>query len=191
MALAFLSLTTVLAIVTSPARRSRRPLPEPANRDLRLWGTVAAVTVFAQSVLGGLVRHADAGMACPDFPTCGGQWIPRMSNALVGLHFAHRVVGVVATVAVLVLVWRLLRRRVEPRVRRFALAALGLVALQMTLGVVSVLSVLSVVPVSLHTLGAASLLWVLVTLSTWGWAGWGTDVPNSDPAPRWATAPIA
>jgi len=191
MALLFLSLATVLSIITSPARRSRRPLPAFVNRDLRRWGTLAAVTVFAQSVLGGLVRHADAGMACPDFPTCGGQWIPRMSNALVGLHFAHRVMGVVATVAVVVLAWRLLRHPLEHTVRRFTLAALGLVALQMTLGVVSVLSILAVVPVSLHTLGAASLLWVLVALSTWGWAGWGTDVPQADPAPRYQTAPIA
>lgn len=191
MALLFLSLATVLSIITSPARRSRRPLPAFVNRDLRRWGTLAAVTVFAQSVLGGLVRHADAGMACPDFPTCGGQWIPRMSNALVGLHFAHRVMGVVATVAVVVLAWRLLRHPLEHTVRRFTLAALGLVALQMTLGVVSVLSILAVVPVSLHTLGAASLLWVLVALSTWGWAGWGTDVPQADPAPRYQTALIA
>jgi len=190
MALAFLSLTTVLAIATSPARRSRRPLPAAATRDLRLWGTTAAVTVFAQSVLGGLVRHADAGMACPDFPTCGGQWIPRISNALIGLHFAHRVMGVVATVAVVVLVWRLLRHPIERRVRGFALAALGLVALQMTLGIVSVLSILAVVPVSLHTLGAASLLWVLVTLSAWGWVGWGTDVPQANPRPRFATTQL-
>jgi heme A synthase len=189
MALIFLCLTTVLAIATSPSRAKRRPLSEVVNRDLRIWGTVAAVTVFAQSVLGGLVRHADAGMACSDFPTCGGQWIPRMTNSLVGLHFAHRVMGVVATVAVVALVWRVLRHPIERRVRRFALAALGLVTLQMTLGVVSVLSILAVVPVSLHTLGAASLLWVLVTLSAWGWVGWGTDVPRAEPAPRFADAP--
>jgi len=191
MALGFLALATVLSLVTSPRRRARRPLPSPVNRDLRVWGTTAAVAVFAQSVLGGLVRHTDAGMACPDVPTCGGQWIPRMTNGLVGLHFAHRVLGVVATVAVVLLVWRLLRHPLERTVRRFALAALGLVFLQMTLGVVSVLSILAVVPVSLHTLGASALLWTLVALATWGWAGWGTDVPQANPAPRYATAPLA
>jgi len=191
MALAFLSLTTVLALATSPARRARRPLPRQADRTLRFWGSFAALTVFAQSVLGGLVRHADAGMACPDFPTCGGQWIPRMSNPLVALHFSHRVLGIVATVSVVVLAWRILRHPLESTVRRFTLAALGLVALQMTLGVVSVLSILAVVPVSLHSLGAATLLWVLVSLAAWGWIGWGTSVPQSDPAPRYVTNPIA
>lgn len=179
MALAFLCLTTVLAIATSPRRRERRPLPEPVRGDLRTWGTLSTVLVFGQSVLGGLVRHTDAGMACPDFPTCGGEWIPTITNHLVGLHFAHRVIGVLATVVVLGLAWRILRDPLERRLRRFALAAVALVLVQMTLGIVSVLSILAVVPVSLHTLGAAGLLCVLTALSAWGWIGYGTDVAGA------------
>lgn len=183
MALAFLVLTTVLAIATSPRRAGRRPLPEPVRGDLRFWGTAAALLVFAQSVLGGLVRHTDAGMACPDFPTCGGAWIPTITNHLVGLHFAHRVVGVVATAVVVLLAWKILRDPIERRLRSLALTAVALVLVQMTLGIVSVLSILAVVPVSLHTLGAAALLCVLAALSAWGWIGYGAPLPNVDGAP--------
>jgi cytochrome c oxidase assembly protein subunit 15 len=194
MALAFLVLTTVLAIVTSPRRSGRRPLPEPVRGDLRFWGTSAAVLVFAQSVLGGLVRHTDAGMACPDVPTCGGEWIPTITNHLVGLHFAHRVVGIVATVAVVALAWKILGDPIERRLRSLALTAVALVLVQMTLGIVSVLSILAVVPVSLHTLGAAALLCVLATLAAWGWVGYGAgasfDQPHS-PRTRSPASPAA
>jgi heme A synthase len=192
MALAFLALTTVLAIVTSPRRAGRRPLAGPVRRDLRIWGTSASVLVFAQSVLGGLVRHTDAGMACPDFPTCGGEWIPRITNYLVGLQFAHRVVGVVATVAVVMLAWKILGDPIERRLRSLALSAVALVLVQMTLGIVSVLSLLAVVPVSLHTLGAAALLCVLVALAAWGWVGYGSGVATNlgdSPPTRSAAAP--
>ncbi|HKK92331.1 MAG TPA: heme A synthase [Longimicrobiales bacterium] len=175
MALLFLCLTTVLAVATSPRRTTRPPLSPEVRRDLKVWGTASAALVFGQSVLGGLVRHTDAGMACPDFPRCGGEWVPTITNHLVGLHFAHRVVGVLATLAVVVLAVQLLRRPVALTIRRFALAAIALVTVQMTLGIVSVLSILAVVPVSLHTLGAAALLCTLVVMATWGWIGWGAE----------------
>lgn len=187
MALLFLCLTTVLAVATSPRRTTRPPLSPESRRDLKVWGTTSAILIFGQSVVGGLVRHTDAGMACPDFPTCGGEWVPTISNHLVGLHFAHRVMGVVATIAVVVLAIRLLRRPVALTIRRFALASIVLVTLQMTLGVISVLSILATVPVSLHTLGAAALLCTLVVMATWGWAGWGAEPAQdetSSPAER-------
>jgi heme A synthase len=107
-------------------------------------------------------------MACPDLPTCLGQWVPPLSNGLVALHFAHRLLAVLATLAVLGLAVRLARPGVARHVRRAALAAAVLVAVQFALGVLSVTSLLAVVPVSLHTLGAASLLALLVLMATWG-----------------------
>jgi heme A synthase len=184
MALAFLTLTTVLALATSPKRRLRRRLPEDVSRTLRTWGTASAALVFGQSVVGGLVRHTDAGMACPDVPTCGGQWVPEITNHLVGLQFAHRVLGVVATVVVLAFAWRLVRAPIDATLRRLGAAAAGLVLAQMTLGIVSVLSILAVTPVSLHTLGAAALLTVLVCLATWGWIGWGTSEGSGETSAR-------
>ncbi|MEJ2538368.1 MAG: COX15/CtaA family protein [Gemmatimonadota bacterium] len=177
MALTFLALATVLAAAASPRRASRPPLESGTARMLRRWGTGAAVLVFLQSVVGGVVRHTDAGMACPDIPTCLGEWVPPLSNGLVATHFLHRALGVAVTVVVLGMAWRLLADRAPNHIRRMGLLAGGLVLVQMTLGIVSVLSILAVLPVSLHTLGAASLLCVLVTLSAWGWMA-RTPVPT-------------
>jgi len=180
MALSFLVLATVLATVSSPRRGERPPLPEGERRLLRRWGTGAAVLVFVQSVVGGVVRHTDAGMACPDLPTCLGEWVPPLSNTLVATHFLHRVLGVVATVVVLGLAFGILRRSAAPRLRRFSLLAGALVLIQMTLGILSVWSILAVVPVSFHTLGAAALLATLTALSTWGWMGSARDTGPAD-----------
>lgn len=171
MALAFLALATVLAAATSPRMETRPHVAEEARAVLRGWGTGAAALVFAQSVVGGVVRHTDAGMACPDFPTCIGEWVPPLQNSLVASHFLHRLVGVAATLAVVILAVKLARAGAPAFVRRTAALALALVAAQFTLGVVSVFTVLAVVPVSLHTLGAAALLSVLVLLAAWGRLG--------------------
>ena len=168
LALGFLTLAVVLSTAASPARRSEPPLAAEASSTLRRWGGIAAGAVFVQSVVGGIVRHTDSGMACPDFPTCLGQWVPPLETHFVAIHFTHRVLGVLATAAVLVLAWRLRQAGAPARVMRIAGLAVGLVAAQFTLGVVSVSSILAVIPVSLHTLGAAALLAVLSHLVSLG-----------------------
>lgn len=168
MAFTFLVLATVLAGVTSP-NRERRPAVSPeVKRTLTRWAPAAAVLVFVQSVVGAVVRHTDAGMACPDFPTCVGQWVPPLGNSLIATHFLHRVLGVAAVAVVAVLVWKLLRAGPPRFVRRAAWLAAGLVTAQFTLGVLSVWTVLALHPVSLHTLGAAALLSLLSLMAVWG-----------------------
>ncbi|UCC26005.1 MAG: heme A synthase [Gemmatimonadales bacterium] len=182
MALAFLALATVLAAATSPRREARMPLAPKVRDVLRGWGLGALILIFLQSVIGGVVRHTDAGMACPDFPTCIGVWIPPLENHLVAVHFVHRVVGLLAALVVLALAWKLARAGAPSFVRRVAHAAAGLVLVQFTLGVISVFTVLAVVPVSFHTLGAAGLVSLLTLLTTWGRLGpvrEATEVPGS------------
>jgi heme A synthase len=45
---------------------------------------------FFQAILGALVRHYKAGLSCPDFPTCLGEWIPRTEDPRIILHLFHR-----------------------------------------------------------------------------------------------------
>lgn len=184
LALLFLCLATFLASAAGWAGRMGAPDPEVA-RGLRRWSLGAAVLVFAQSVLGGLVRHTDAGLACPDIPLCMGRLVPPLGSGLVALHFAHRLFGLAAAAAVVgVAVWAS-RAAAPAAVRSWAKWAAVLVLLQVGLGFLSVYTRLDVVPVSLHTLVAASLLATLVHLTTTAWAAVRPAVP--DPAP---TAPL-
>jgi heme A synthase len=99
-----------------------------------------------------------------------------MGSYLVQLHFVHRVVGVLAAVAVVWLAAWTLKARAAGAVRVWASWAAVLVLLQVALGFVSVLTGLAVIPVSLHTLVAATTLTVLVHVATLGWSA-PTRVP--------------
>lgn len=178
LAFSFLTLATVLAASTHGAHV--HPVDDPegsaappvagfgpgAAHRLRNLAIITAGLVFAQSVLGALVRHTDAGMSCPDFPLCLGQVVPPLVNLQIQVHFSHRVLALIATLAVGALAVWAFRHEVPQRVRRWTLAALALVVAQVTLGVISVLTILDVLPVSLHTLVAAMLLASLTTIAT-------------------------
>jgi heme A synthase len=164
LAFGFLSLATYLAAITTD-----RPAPAPNGVDrsaLRRLAWTAAGLVLVQSVIGALVRHMDAGIACPDVPLCLGRVVPPLVNAPITVHWAHRVLALVAAATVLALAARARRLGAPAGVRRWTDAAGGLVVVQVALGVWSVLSVLAVPPVSLHTLVAAVLLATLVHVAT-------------------------
>lgn len=190
LAFLFLSLATILAVATYGADRPNSagsgstPAPIAGLRPddgarLTLYGAVAAALVLIQSAAGALVRHTDGGMSCPDIPLCLGQVVPPLVNIQITSHFIHRVLALVATMAVVGLFVWVRRSSLPGVVQRWATVALGLVVVQVGLGVASVLTVLAIPPVSLHTLFAAALLSTLVGLSTAGaradGSGTGTD----------------
>jgi len=166
LAFAFLALATVLAAATSTPPRSTSGLTPETGARLRSYSAGAAALVFAQSVVGALVRHTDAGMACPDVPLCLGQIVPPLVNVQIVSHVAHRGLAVVATFSVLGIAGWAIRQGVMGPVRRWLVAAAFLVVGQVALGVASVLTILAVIPVSLHTLFAAVLLSILVYTAT-------------------------
>ncbi|RMH18662.1 MAG: heme A synthase [Gemmatimonadetes bacterium] len=174
LAFLFLTLATVLAVATDPRLGERTPLDRGSVR----LAVVAAGATFVQSVLGAAVRHTDAGLVCPDVPTCLGRWVPPLETATVTLHFAHRVTALVVVALVAALAWHVVRRHAPAADRMLAVAALGAVLLQVGLGVLSVTSRLAVPPVSLHTLVAALLLTLLVTISARSWRRMPEEAPQ-------------
>jgi heme A synthase len=191
LALSFLALATVLASATGPSRGAGddghggdTAVTSGVAPWVRAWGIAAAALVFAQSVLGALVRHMDAGMACPDAPLCLGRVVPPLVNVPITVHFSHRVLGVLVAAAVCAFAYRLYVSTASSRLRLWAVAAAALVLLQVGLGFASVLTVLAVAPVSLHSLVAASLLSVLVHVAT-------VAAPVRAPGARPAHAPAA
>ena len=159
LALAFLFVALVTAmLVLSRRNRGDDPGGDPARRLAWRTGCLVAGLVFAQSLVGALVRHTDAGMACPDVPLCLGRVIPPLEFATVQLHFLHRVLGVAVAAVVLRRGWLVLTRTTAGFPRRIAMALAAGVIAQVLLGFVSVAVGLDPPYVSAHTLLAAILL---------------------------------
>ncbi|MCG6955165.1 MAG: COX15/CtaA family protein [Gemmatimonadetes bacterium] len=165
----FLALVTVLASSTAWSGQART-IPPHTARSVRRLGLAATILVFVQCVLGALVRHLHAGLACPDAPLCLGRLIPPLGNYLVVLQFAHRVNAVLVAAALIGLATWALKVHAPHVVKVWASWAAVLVLLQIALGLVTVLTALAVLPDSLHTLVAAGILTVLVHFTTLGWA---------------------
>jgi cytochrome c oxidase assembly protein subunit 15 len=146
-----------------------------------LW--LAFGLLWVQIALGGWVSTNYAVLACPDFPTCHGQWVPEMNMqgfalwrelglaadgqilpfaALSALHFVHRSAAWVVLAVLVAVGWRL--RRV-PGMQRAGQCLLALSALQLLTGVSNVVFEWPLIAAVLHTGGAAamvvSLTWAL------------------------------
>jgi len=158
--MAFFSTLIWLAHRLRPAEPSRLP-PGP-----RALVGVAALATYLQLVLGALVRHTSAGLACnTGIPLCDGRLWPPGGPAQ--LHMVHRLVGV--ALAVLVLVATL--RAAGPALRQghrtrawLALAAPLLVCLQVALGFLTVVTFISIPVVTAHLALGALLLADLLAL---------------------------
>jgi cytochrome c oxidase assembly protein subunit 15 len=145
---------------------------------------LALVSVVVQVGLGGWVSTNYADLACAGFPTCNGSWWPRADwadafqigvapgldaggqalhlEALTAMHWAHRLVAVAVTAGVGLLGLRLLR---QPGWRRWGGLLLGLLGVQLFLGVANVVAGLPLAVAVAHTLVAALLLSGLVWLN--------------------------
>ena len=156
--LAFLFFGILLAVAL---RVQDGPEGRPRTTDgraagLSLWAGIASAVVLGQVALGGWVSSSGAALACPDFPTCHGSWLPAMSG-LIGIHYAHRLGAYVVTLVVLAMLVRSASVPLPSKARwilRFSGILLGL---QFALGVGNVLLRLPL-PVSAAHLGTALML---------------------------------
>jgi heme A synthase len=125
-----------------------------------LFLSVAAL-VYSQAALGAYVRHLEAGLACPDFPTCLGRVIPSFLGGAVLAHYSHRLVGYLILLTALAL-YLFVRRDPRQRGNRgLAVSFLVLVAVQVGVGALVVLSKLHYLATALHLAVALGMLSVL------------------------------
>jgi cytochrome c oxidase assembly protein subunit 15 len=185
------------------ARESRTPLFAAA--------VVLIAAVYGQLFFGALMRHTEAALAVPDFPTMGGQWIPRLDDEMmttindwrldtsfetgadlppvtktqVALHLAHRAGAVVVTLAVLVLLWLAHRfERAKPGVLLPSYLLVGLTIFQFALGIMTVLTQRTPIITSIHVMTGAAVL----ALAAWAVCRAYTPKPLREESRAGATA---
>lgn len=162
----FLCLLATFCVMTSRFWEQPPRLTNPQQRAIPMIYRLSILTValiLIQLIVGAIMRHGDAGLAIPDFPTSFGKWLPpldvndafreqavhRYGTALglnrvtafqIWINFAHRVGAVCVTAAVIALCVTIRRHlRGQKFLTRPAMILLMLLATQLTLGILTVL----------------------------------------------------
>jgi cytochrome c oxidase assembly protein subunit 15 len=115
------------------------------------FGVLVFVT-WILIVLGALVRANEAGLACPDWPLCFGELVPRM-DVRVAFEWSHRLLA--GSISLLfaglaVAAWR--EPRVSRSTRRLLAFAAALLGVQILLGALTVWELLASWTVTSHLL---------------------------------------
>jgi cytochrome c oxidase assembly protein subunit 15 len=161
----------------------RAPESAPAAW-MRPWSALALIVVIVQIALGGWVSANYAALACVDFPTCGGDWLPEMDfrhafhlvrelgmtaagaplsqEALATIQWTHRLGALITFLIVGGAAIAVLH---APGLRFHGLVLLTLLFAQIGLGIANVLFRLPLVLAVAHNAGAALLLVALVVLN--------------------------
>jgi cytochrome c oxidase assembly protein subunit 15 len=158
--LAQLFVCTIIAIALA-CTRGWIERPSPVRDELRRAGVVCCVLFFVQLAIAAIMRHSFAGLAIPTFPqsTPQGGWLPAEWNFRVAIHFAHRVMALVLTVAVIWFVVKIWTDRGTSLAMRCGASVLvSLLALQILLGANIIWTQRAVAITTGHVLvGAATL----------------------------------
>ncbi len=148
---------------------------------------VGLLLLVVQILLGGWTSANYAALACPDFPTCQGEWWPATdfkegfvfwrglgqnyefgvldNPARTAIHLSHRLFAIVVAVFWFVLLLRIIRRSVaSSNLRQLATITLLFLMAQIALGVSNVVMKLPISVAVMHNGGAALLLLSVVTL---------------------------
>jgi cytochrome c oxidase assembly protein subunit 15 len=158
------------------------PADEAVTPALRALVATGAALLALQIVLGGLVSSRYAGLACAQWPACNdGIFLPTFEG-VVGLQLAHRLNGYALALAIAITATA--ARGVAPLERPTALA-LGLVLLQIALGVANVWLRIPVEITALHSATAAALV---LTQTVCVRNAWGSAFRAHDVAPARSAA---
>ncbi len=152
-------------------------------RKLRFIAILGLIILILQITLGGWTSANYASLACPDFPTCQGHLWPPLNlkeaffvwhdfgqnyeggilhnEARMTIHMAHRI-G--ALITFLILSFLGVRCLANPPTKKIGFALLGVLALQVALGLSNIFFALPLAVATAHNAGAALLLICILTI---------------------------
>jgi heme A synthase len=166
LAMLLFAVVLIIAAVTSPGWTG--VAESMAARKLSGVSLLIAALVFGQILIGAVMRHIGAGLACPDFPLCHGELIPPLDSLYMASHFYHRVGGYLVALAVVSLSFAARSWVPEAKgIRRLGHLAAMVVVVQFALGVASILTKLSPPVTVLHHAGGAALFGLVTLVTVW------------------------
>tara|TARA_E500000075_G_scaffold34693_1_gene31135 strand:- start:867 stop:1841 length:975 start_codon:yes stop_codon:yes gene_type:complete len=162
-------------------------LEKMAIPKLKTIAGIALVVLLFQIFLGVWTSTNYASLACADFPTCQGSYMPEMDfkngfnlnqevgpNYLYGLldnpsrvaiHYSHRVSAILVTIVFLILISKLWFSNAAPLASTIGILLLT----QISLGIINVVYVLPLYVAIAHNLVAALLLLTVFTVNYLAW----------------------
>ena len=160
------AMVMVAALVVAGLRANSTP---HAPTDGRYWrGAVTALVMAGVAVLlGAFTANLGAAGACLGFPLCSGEVWPSQSNGgLAHIHWVHRLVAYSLVAHLIGLVIAAVRRGAPTSVRRAAVVALGITAVQIAVAAAMMLSVLQPHWRATHV-AAGTAVWVAMVVLAW------------------------
>lgn len=179
-----LSLLWWLALTLKPLQISQ----QNTDPQLRRWSVIGLVMLIIQIFLGGWTSANYAALVCLDFPFCqdftdnntlnlldvfnftavgvdGSQGTPLNHAARVTIHMLHRMGALLTTLIIGWLAMLTLKHQSKTLIRNIGLVMVGLLILQILLGITNILAILPLPVAVAHNAVAALLLLSLVTLN--------------------------
>jgi cytochrome c oxidase assembly protein subunit 15 len=178
---------TTLALLTWIAHRhwARTIVNGTVSPALKLAIRGALLILLGQVFLGGWTSTNYAALACTDFPTCHGVWVPEMDfkdafhlvrelgqsanggnltlPALVAIQWTHRIGALITFIYLAALALKVINIH---HFRNIALLLLATLLIQVCIGIANLVLQLPLALAVLHNLGAALLIIITVILNS-------------------------
>lgn len=181
-----LVLTLLWWTVLREQRLFRSVATTPVVRALRRRAAAALVLGLLATTLGAWSMVNYAAAACPDFPTCQGEYLPALDyadglvrwsdsgvaydrseiglSAAAAIHNAHRAAGLIALLYLGWLSLHVLRVGIQESVWRYGLLLLVMLSFATALGILEAVGGLELTAAVAHSAAAVILVLTLVTL---------------------------
>lgn len=184
----FFMLTILLAYTLSAEWRKRSTESEALTGNPVLKpAIILTLVIYLQLIIGAFLRHTESGLALPDFPTMAGQWLPIFTQESVTwvnnwmsdyslrtgyyveeitlmqlwIHFFHRLGALFVMAALFVLCRRAKQVRDQfPTLWSSTVWLIGLITVQVILGIATVLYERLPIVTSIHVVVGAAILGV-------------------------------